>query len=169
MQTGLLAPLTDRIYQRLFTAQALSLVGTGLTTVALALLAYDLAGENAGAVLGTALALKMIAYVGIAPIVGAVAHRLPRRAFLVALDLVRAGIVLFLPFVTAVWQVYVLIFLLQSCSAAFTPTFQATIPDVLSDEKRYTEALSLSRLAYDLEALLSPSLAAALLTITGFR
>lgn len=169
MQTGLFAPLADQIYRRLFTAQALSLVGTGLTTVALALLAYELAGENAGAVLGTALALKMIAYVSIAPIVGAVAHRLPRRAFLVALDLVRAGIVLFLPFVTSVWQVYVLIFLLQSCSAAFTPTFQATIPDVLPDEKRYTEALSLSRLAYDLEALLSPSLAAALLTITGFR
>jgi MFS family permease len=169
MQTGLLAPLADQIYRRLFAAQALSLVGTGLTTVALALLAYDLAGENAGAVLGTALALKMIAYVGIAPIVGAIVHRLPRRTFLVALDLVRAGVVLFLPFVTGVWQIYVLIFLLQSCSAAFTPTFQATIPDALPDEKRYTEALSLSRLAYDLEALLSPSLAAALLTVTGFR
>lgn len=69
---------------------------------------------------------------------------------------------------TEVWQVYVLIFVLQSCSAAFTPTFQATIPDVLPDEKRYTEALSLSRLAYD-EAFLSPSIAAALLTITTFR
>ncbi len=169
MQTALLTPLTDQVYRRLFAAQALSLVGTGLTTVALALLAYDLAGQNAGAVLGTALALKMVAYVGIAPIVGAIAHRLPRRSFLVALDLIRASIVLFLPFVTEVWQVYVLIFVLQSCSAAFTPTFQATIPDVLPDEKRYTEALSLSRLAYDLEALLSPSIAAALLAVTSFR
>ncbi|WP_280109901.1 hypothetical protein [Azospirillum sp. B506] len=39
-----------------------------------------------------------------------------------------------LPFVTEVWQVYVLIFVLQAESAAFTPTFQATIPDVLPDE-----------------------------------
>lgn len=169
MQSQLLVPLRDRVYRHLFAAQALSLVGTGLTTVALALLAYDLAGQNAGAVLGTALALKMMAYVGIAPIVGAIAHRLPRRGFLVALDLIRAGIVLFLPLVTEIWQVYVLIFVLQSCSAAFTPTFQATIPDVLPDEKRYTEALSLSRLAYDLEALLSPSIAAGLLTVTSFR
>ena len=69
-----------------------------------------------------------------------------------------------LPFVDQVWQVYVLIFLLQSASAAFTPTFQATIPDVLPDEEDYTRALSLSRLAYDLESLLSPTLAAALLT-----
>lgn len=169
MQTHLLSPLTDHVYRRLFAAQVLSLVGTGLTTVALALLAYDLAGANAGAVLGTALAIKMIAYVGIAPIVGAIAHRLPRRTFLVGLDVVRAGIVLFLPFVTEVWQVYGLIFVLQSCSAASTPTFQATIPDILPDEKRYTEALSLSRLSYDLEALLSPSIAAGLLTLTGFR
>lgn len=49
----------------------------------------------------------------------------------VALDLVRCVVALTLPFVTEVWQIYVLIFLLQSASATFTPTFQATIPDVL--------------------------------------
>ena len=58
--------------------------------------------------------------------------------------------VLALPFVTEVWQVYLLVFLLQSASAGFTPTFHATIPDVLTDERDYTNALSLSRLAYDL-------------------
>jgi predicted MFS family arabinose efflux permease len=88
---------------------------------------------------------------------------------LVALDLMRAGVALFLPFVTEVWQVYVLIFALQSASAAFTPTFQATIPDVLPDEKEYTRALSLSRLAYDLESVVSPMLAAALLTVISFH
>ena len=56
-----------------------------------------------------------------------------------------------------------------SCSAAFTPTFQATIPDILPDESEYTRALSLSRLAYDLENLLSPTLAALLLTVINFH
>jgi predicted MFS family arabinose efflux permease len=88
---------------------------------------------------------------------------------LVALDLVRAVVALALPFVTEVWQVYLLIFLLQSASAGFTPTFQATIPDVLPDERDYTNALSLSRLAYDLESLISPMLAAALLTAISFH
>lgn len=123
--------LAHSTYRRLFAAQALSLVGTGLTTVALGLLAYDLAGADAGAVLGSALALKMLAYVGIAPVAGAFAAHQPRRAFLVALDLCRAGLVLLLPFVSEIWQIYVLVFLFQSFSAAFTPTFQATIPDVL--------------------------------------
>src|SRR4051812_6554577 len=165
----MLAVFSNRTYRHLFTAQVIALAGTGLLTVALGLLAFDLAGEQAGAVLGTALALKMIAYVTVAPVVGGFADRLPRRAFLVAMDLVRAGIALLLPFVDQVWQVYVLIFVLQSASAAFTPTFQATIPDVLPDERDYTRALSLSRLAYDLESLLSPTLAAGLLTIITFN
>lgn len=165
----MISPLRNRTYRRLFAAQVIALTGTGLATVALALLAYDLAGADAGAVLGTALAIKMIAYVGVAPIVGAFADRLPRRAFLVAMDVVRAAIVMILPFVDQIWQIYVLIFLLQSASAAFTPTFQATIPDVLPDEKDYTRALSLSRLAYDLESLLSPTLAAALLALISFH
>lgn len=66
-----------------------------------------------------------------------------------------------LPFVNTVWQIYVLIFVLQAASAAFTPTFQATIPDILPDEQDYTDALSLSRIAYDMESVLSPLLAAA--------
>lgn len=161
--------LANRTYRHLFLAQVVALVGTGLATVALGLLAFDLAREEAGAVLGTALAIKMIAYVGIAPIAAAFAERLPRRVMLVSLDLVRAAVALALPFVTEVWQVYVLIFVLQSASAGFTPTFQATIPDVLPDEKDYTRALSLSRLAYDLESVVSPMIAAALLTIISFH
>ncbi|GLC62017.1 hypothetical protein PLESTB_001830500 [Pleodorina starrii] len=138
-------------------------------TVALGLLAYELAGADAGAVLGTALAIKMIAYVGVAPVAQAFTDRLPRRSVLVALDLVRGAIALCLPFVTEIWQIYLLIFLLQAASAAFTPTFQATIPDILPKEEEYTRALSLSRLAYDLESLVSPMLAAALLSVISFH
>ncbi len=164
----MLSILANVTYRRLFTAQVTSLIGTGLATVALALLAYDIAGGDAGLVLGSALALKMIAYVFVAPVVGGVAHRLPRRGFLVLLDLLRAAIVCCLPFVTEVWQIYVLILLLNVCSAGFTPTFQATIPDVLPDEDDYTRALSLSRLAYDLENLASPTLAAAALLLVSY-
>lgn len=165
----MLAILRDRTYRHLFAAQVIALLGTGLMTVALGLLAYELAGADAGAVLGTALAIKMIAYVGVAPVAQAFTDRLPRRSVLVALDLVRGAIALCLPFVTEIWQIYLLIFLLQAASAAFTPTFQATIPDILPKEEEYTRALSLSRLAYDLESLVSPMLAAALLSVISFH
>jgi len=161
--------LRNKIYRNLLSAQIIALIGTGLATIALGLLAFDLAGGNAGAVLGTALAIKMVAYIFVAPVVGAYADRLPRRAFLVTMDAVRAGVAFMLPFVDQIWQIYLLIFILQSASAAFTPTFQATIPDVLPDEDDYTKALSFSRLAYDLENLLSPMLAAALLSVISFH
>jgi MFS family permease len=160
-------PLANPEFRKLFAAQIIALVGTGLSTVALTLLAYDLVGGNAAAVLGTALAFKMIAYVVFAPIVGGLAHRFPRKAFLILMDLVRAAIVLVMPFVTEVWQIYLLIFLLNLFSAGFKPVFAATIPDIVPDERGYTRALSMSRLAYDLETLLSPLLAGlALLVMT---
>lgn len=164
----MLSTLRNPTFRHLFAAQVVALVGTGLATVALGLLAWELAGDDAGAVLGTALAIKMVAYVALAPLAAAVAERLPRRGFLVALDLIRAGVIVGLPFVDQVWQIYVLIFLLQAASAGFTPAFQAVIPDVLKEDVDYTRALSLLRLAEDLEQVASPVLAAALLTVVGF-
>jgi len=156
-------------YARLFSAQVVALLGTGLMTVALGLLAFDLAGDRAGAVLGTAYAIKMVAYVGLSPVMAAIAVTLPRKVVLICADLIRASVALALPFITEIWHIYALIFLLQAASATFTPVFQATIPDILPDEGDYTRALSLSRLAYDLENLLSPTIAALLLTVMSFH
>ncbi len=161
--------LRNRAYRKLFSAQVIALVGTGLLTVALGLLAFDLAGSDAGLVLGTALTIKMLAYVGVAPVVSAITGRITRKKVLIGADVARAAVALSLPFVGEIWQIYVLIFVLQAASATFTPTFQAVIPEVLPDERQYTRALSLSRLAYDLEALVSPALAAALLTVMSYH
>jgi len=156
-------------FRRLFLAQMSALAGTGLATVALALLAYGLAGARAGAVLGTALAIKMAIYVTLAPVAGALIPRARRKVVLIWLDVIRAGVVLALPFVTEVWQVYLLIAVLQAASACFTPLFQSLIPEVLPEERDYTRALSLSRIAYDLESLFSPALAALLLAWITFH
>ena len=161
----MLSVLRNTTYRHLFLAQVIALIGTGLITIALALLAYDLAGDKSAQVLGIALAIKMIAYIGIAPVASAFAERLPRKTDIESLDVVRAITAMILPFVNQIWQINILIFILQSASAAFTPTFQAIIPDVLTDEKDYTNALSLSRLAYDLENIISPMLSGLLLGI----
>ncbi|MEH6381566.1 MAG: MFS transporter, partial [Dietzia cercidiphylli] len=122
--------LRNPTYARLFIAQVVALLGTGLLTVALGLLAFDLAGRDAGAVMGTALTIKMVAYVGVAPVVAALVDRLPKKAVLVGADLIRFAVALLLPFVAEVWQIYVLVFVLQSASATFTPAFQSLIPAV---------------------------------------
>ena len=163
-----MSPLSNAGFRKLFAAQVIALIGSGLSTVAMTLLAYDLAGGNAAAVLGTALACKMVAYVVFAPIFGGLAHRLQRKRFLIGMDLVRAGIVVAMPFATQAWQLYLLIFLLSLFSAGFKPVYSATIPDILPDERQYTRALSMSRLAYDLENVLSPTFAALALLYVSY-
>ncbi|MET4901620.1 MFS transporter [Paenarthrobacter sp. CC6] len=165
----MLSVLQDTTYRRLFLAQVVALVGTGLLTVALGLLAFDIAGRNAGAIMGTALLIKMLAYVGFAPVINALVARLPKKPVLIGADLVRAAMALCLPFITEAWQIYLVIFLLQSASATFTPAFQSLIPTVLRSERDYTRALSLSRLAYDMEALVSPAAAALLLSVVSYN
>ncbi len=163
------SPLKNKTFKKLFTAQVISLIGTGITSIALALLAWDLAKENAGLVLGIAFALKMLAYVFFSPIITTIAKRVPRKIWLISLDLLRAFTILYFPFITEIWEIYLLLFLINLCSAGFTPIFQATISDIIKKEESYTKALSYSRLAYDLEQLISPTLAALLLSFISFN
>ena len=164
----LLSPLRNRAYLHLFTAQVVALVGTGLLTVALGLLAFDIAGGDAGRVLANVLTIKILIYVLLSPVITALAAQWRAKPVLVAADLVRAGVALTLPFIGTEWQLYLAIGVLQAASATFTPTFQATIPRIVTEEEQYTRALSLSRLAYDLEQIASPVLAAALLAVLSY-
>ena len=61
------SPLAHPVFRWLFFGQVVSLLGTGLATVALALMVYELSPLQAGLVLGSALAVKMVAYLGVAP------------------------------------------------------------------------------------------------------
>ncbi|HET8726972.1 MAG TPA: MFS transporter [Alphaproteobacteria bacterium] len=158
-----------RSYSRLFAATVVALVSTGVGTVGLALLSYEIAGGEAGAVLGTALAIKTGTYVVLAPLAAAVVGHLPRRALLVRLDLIRAAIALAFPFATRAWEVDALIFLFQAASAAFIPTYLATVSDLLTDEKDYARALAKSRLAHELDNAASPMLAALMLALVPFQ
>lgn len=152
-----------RSYYRLFFAYVIALFATGIATVALAVLAFDMAGDDSGAVLGTALSLKMLAYVVAAPLAAALTERLPRKPLLVGLDIVRAASLLPLPFVTAIWQVYVLIFVFALASATFTLLYQTIVPYLLRRPDHYAQSLSRSRIATELETSISPLLAAGLL------
>ena len=163
------SPLLHRDYKKLFAAQVASLIGTGLATIALSLLAHDLAGAQAGEIIAIVLVIKMTSYIGLAPLASALAAHVPRKMLLVSLDLVRAGVAALLPFVAEAWQIYALMAVLYCAAAAFTPAFQAMIPDILTDEEEYTKALSLSRLASDLESVISPILAAALLAFVAYN
>lgn len=166
---GLDAAEGARAYDRLFSAYALSLVGTGIGIVALSLLAYELEGGDAGEVIATALSIKVFCYVLIAPVAMALFAALPRTPVLVGLDLVRAAAILALPFVGATWQVYVLVLAFTAASAAFTPLYQSLVPVLLPAAPEYARAVAKSRIAKELEGAISPLVAAALLLVLDLR
>jgi MFS family permease len=152
-------------YYKLFAGYVLSLFATGIATVALALLAFDLSGDYSGAVLGTALSIKMLAYVVAAPISAALTERLPRKSLLIALDLVRALSLGLLPFVAHPWQVYALVFVFALASATFTLVYMTVVPYLLGNRVDYARSLARSRIASELDGAISPLIAAALLLV----
>lgn len=160
------SPLANPAFRTLFAAQICSLLAVGLLTVALSLTAYGLGGDaTGGRILGFLLALKMVAYVGLAPVAETLLAHRPRRPVMVMLDLTRLVLLLPMALVTQTWQLAVLAFAFFAVSSAFTPLFQSVIPDLLPEEETYTKALSYSRIAYTLESILSPVIAAAVLRV----
>lgn len=153
----------------LFSAQAISLVGSGVTTVALALFVHQMAGPAAATgVLGNALMLRIAAFLLFSQPAGVLADRVNRKAVLIGSDLARLALLALFPFITTVWQVYAAVFVVNALTAFFTPTFDATLPDVAGRE-HYVKALSYSRIAVDLEAIGGPILAGVLVAVFGLR
>jgi len=152
-------------YYKLFAGYVIALFGTGIATVALAMFAFDLAGEDSGAIIGTALSLKMFAYVLAAPVLTVLTERIPRKQLLIGLDLVRAGSLLLLPLVTQVWQIYALVFVFAVASATFGFVYLAIVPYLLGSAEDYARSLARSRIATELEGPVSPLMAAGLLMV----
>lgn len=160
------SPLASSAFRTLFAAQVCSLLAVGLMTVAMSLAAWRIGGGiAAGQILGLLLAVKMVAYVGLAPLAEALFARRDRRRVMIALDLGRMAILIPMAFAGEVWQIAALAFLFFALSAGFTPLFQSVVTDVLPDERVYARALVWSRLAYTLESVLSPVIAAAALSL----
>lgn len=160
--------LQNSAFRRLFVAQVISLVGSGLSSVALGLLANQLVGASASAVLGITLTIRIVVIVLCAPWAGFVAARIGARAAMIACDLSRACVVAGFFFVTDVWHIYFLAVVLNLGAAVFTPVYKATIPGVTS-AGQYPRALALSSVAYDTANILGPSLAALTIALVGFR
>ncbi len=160
---------SNRVFVTLFSAQIISLLGSGVTTVGLTLYIYDIAGTGpASIVLGQALMLRILAFLLFSQPAGVLADRTNRKTVLVLADLGRFALVGLFPFVTTTWQVYVLVFVVNAFTAFFTPTFEACLPAV-AGEKSYVKAISLSRVASDVEAIAAPALTGLLISFIGLR
>src|SRR5215217_9457137 len=96
----------NRDFILLFSAQVISLLGSGVTSVGLALYAYRLTeGFSATAVIGNALALRILAFLLFSQPAGVIADRVSRKRILIGADVARCGLLALFPFITTIWQV----------------------------------------------------------------
>jgi MFS transporter, NRE family, putaive nickel resistance protein len=164
----LLGVLRIARFRRLYIAHAVSLFGDALTWVGLALLAYQLAGDEASVILGSALTLRVVAYVVIAPWAGTLADRIDRRAIMVASDLVRMLVVVGFVLASEVWQVYALMFLLNLFTALFRPAFESSIPETAGKEAA-PRAIALASATTEIFGVFGPGIAGGIAALLGTR
>jgi hypothetical protein len=134
---GLLRPLAERDFRLLWAGQAISLLGDGVLTVALAWQTLQLSSSP------TALALVMFARatprIVLMLLGGVISDRLPRRLVMLAADLVQALAVAVIALLAAgdqlrLWHLVVLGAVASAASAFFLPASTALLPELLATD-----------------------------------
>lgn len=160
--------LKNGIFARLFLGQTISLLGDAFSWVGLALLSFQIDKEHSATILATALTLRVLAFIIFSPFAGVVADKIPRKKILYTTHFVRMALICCMPFVTARWQIFVLVFLLNVFNAFFTPTYRSVIPQIV-DRQYYRESVGLSTATFQLLGVLGPALAGIVAVWLGAR
>jgi MFS family permease len=169
-RVGLLVPLRDPEFRKLWLALCVSLLGDGAFLVAVAWKVYELSNApTAMSIVGIAMTVPTIMFLLIG---GVASDRFSRRTLMVAADLLRAlaGAVLAglaLGGVLQVWHVAVLAAVYGTGAAFFAPAFDALVPDIVPAE-RLARANALDQLMRPLVLRMAgPALGGTLVAASG--
>ncbi len=164
------ASLHVRNYRLYAVGQIVSLAGTWMQRVAQDWLVLDLSRGSATA-LGIAAALQFTPTLVLSLWGGVLADRIDKRRALIVLQTAMGlcALVLGIAVVTgfvALWQVYLLCFLLGCFSALDVPVRQAFVPELVGVE-HVGNAVALNSLTFNLARIVGPSVAGVLIAVTG--
>lgn len=163
----MLVVLRQRNFALLWFGQLISLTGDYVLIVALPFYTYQLTGS----VLATGVMFLVQALPGLflGSLAGVFVDRWDRRWTMIASDLLRAGVLLFLLLVRSrdlVWIIYVVAFTEQLISLFFIPAKGAIIPNLV-EEQHLMAANSLNSTSDAITRLVGPPLGGALLALLG--
>jgi predicted MFS family arabinose efflux permease len=119
-------------FRDLLVGQGVSSLGDWMGTVALMALVLQL--TDSPAAVGGILTLRLIPAAVGAPLAAKAAGRWDRRRTMLSMDLTRAGMVFAIPFVRALWWIYLWGFLLEVASIVFLPARDSSIPDLVGGD-----------------------------------
>jgi hypothetical protein len=137
-RTGLMAPLRERDFRRLWMGTCASLLGDGAFIVALAWQVYDL--TNAATAMGAVGLAMTIPTIVLLLVGGVVSDRFDRRRVMLAADLgrllaVAALAVLSITGALALWHIVALVVVYGAGQAFYNPAFDALVPELLPPER----------------------------------
>src|SRR5207247_6145665 len=112
-------------FRRLLIGQAVSGLGDWVATLAFIALAFELTRDQTA--VAVVLVLRLLPPIFAAPVGGVLADRLDRRLIMVTCDLVRAGLIILVPF-SGIGILYVLAFAHECVSLLFLPARDASVP-----------------------------------------
>lgn len=162
--SGLLAPLRERDFARLWVGQMVSNSGDWVNYVALTALVWHLTGSAwMVAVLRACHAIPLLL---LGPISGVLVDRWNRKTTLIVVDLIRAGLVLLFPLVQDVSAILLITVAFNVVSTLFSPAKNALIPNVISRE-RLLAANSLSSITQNIAMIVGPALGGIILATSG--
>jgi dTMP kinase len=120
-------------FRRLLIGQSVSSLGDWVATLAFIAAAFALTNGDQAAI-AVVLVLRLVPPIFAAPLGGVLADRVSRRTIMVAADLVRAVLILLVPFMGIV-GLYVLAFVHECVSLFFLPSRDASIPGLVPARK----------------------------------
>jgi MFS family permease len=128
--------LRSRSYFPLWLGQLFSAFGDTLHYIALVVLVFRLTGH------GLPVAGLVVAEIGpvlvLGPVAGVIIDRFSRKGVLIAADLARALLALSLVWPQGIWHAYLVAAGLAAGGTFFSPTVQAVIPALTTEEQRLT-------------------------------
>jgi MFS family permease len=162
-------PLRARAFRLLWTGQAVSAVGDGLASVALAFAVLRIGGNASQ--LGLVLAAAVVSRVAFFLLGGVWADRLPRQLVMLTADLVRAAqqIVIGLLLISGqarVWHLAVGAVVFGVASAFFMPATIGLVPETVS-ASGLQQANALMGLARSASTVIGPALSGVLVALFG--
>ncbi|WP_447978911.1 MFS transporter [Candidatus Nitrospira bockiana] len=161
--------LRTRDFGLLWAGQVVSQIGDGLNKVALLWFVYDLTGS---ALKMTLIGLlQTVPPLVLGPVIGVYLDRLPKKAVMMWVDLLRAGLVLAIPILHALGlltlnRLYGLVFLIAVFSTVFGPALVSSVPLIVG-RPHLTAANALLQSTTNIGVLVGPAISGLGIALIG--
>lgn len=120
-------------FVKLFVGQGISSLGDWMATVAF--IAITHAVTNSPTAIGGILVLRLLPGAVAGPLAGRAAQRFGYRKAMLAMDLARAAMIAVVPFVFALWWIYLWAFMIEVAGLLFLPARDSSIPELVDTKE----------------------------------